>query len=216
MNLLTPFRLTLTIITSLLFILIIISGSLNFIVRYDFIYDYNIATYSIDERTSLNLDKIKEINFNIKTYFFDENELLDVDIYSDKEILHMKDVKHIMNLIFNLGKILSIVFCVLIFLLHSYFEVHLNKVIFYSVILFSSILILLGVSFLLFFQEIFIIFHKIAFNNDLWILNPNTDYLLMMFPEDFFRDVAVLILLSSFLLNVIVYFLFRKLSFRSK
>ena len=216
MNLLTTFRLTLTIITSLLFILIIISGSLNFIVRYDFIYDYNIATYSIDERTSLNLDKIKEINFNIKTYFFDENELLDVDIYSDKEILHMKDVKHIMNLIFNLGKILSIVFCVLIFLLHSYFEVHLNKVIFYSVILFSSILILLGVSFLLFFQEIFIIFHKIAFNNDLWILNPNTDYLLMMFPEDFFRDVAVLILLSSFLLNVIVYFLFRKLSFRSK
>jgi len=216
MNLLTPFRLTLTIITSLLFILIIISGSLNFIVRYDFIYDYNIATYSIDERTSLNLDKIKEINFNIKTYFFDENELLDVDIYSDKEILHMKDVKHIMNLIFNLGKILSIVFCVLIFLLHSYFEVHLNKVIFYSVILFSSILILLGVSFLLFFQEIFIIFHKITFNNDLWILNPNTDYLLMMFPEDFFRDVAVLILLSSFLLNVIVYFLFRKLSFRSK
>jgi len=216
MNLLTPFRLTLTIITSLLFILIIISGSLNFIVRYDFIYDYNIATYSIDERTSLNLDKIKEINFNIKTYFFDENELLDVDIYSNKEILHMKDVKHIMNLIFNLGKILSIVFCVLIFLLHSYFEVHLNKVIFYSVILFSSILILLGVSFLLFFQEIFIIFHKITFNNDLWILNPNTDYLLMMFPEDFFRDVAVLILLSSFLLNVIVYFLFRKLSFRSK
>ena len=196
--------------------MIIISGSLNFIVRYDFIYDYNIATYSIDERTSLNLDKIKEINFNIKTYFFDKNELLDVDIYSDKEILHMKDVKHIMNLIFNLGKILSIVFCVLIFLLHSYFEVHLNKVIFYSVILFSSILILLGVSFLLFFQEIFIIFHKIAFNNDLWILNPNTDYLLMMFPEDFFRDVAVLILLSSFLLNVIVYFLFRKLSFRSK
>ena len=74
MNLLTPFRLTLTIITSLLFILIIISGSLNFIVRYDFIYDYNIATYSIDERTSLNLNKIKEINFNIKTYFFDENE----------------------------------------------------------------------------------------------------------------------------------------------
>ena len=124
MNLLTPFRLTLTIITSLLFILIIISGSLNFIVRYDFIYDYNIATYSIDERTSLNLDKIKEINFNIKTYFFDKNELLDVDIYSDKEILHMKDVKHIMNLIFNLGNILSIVFCVLIFLLHSYFEVH--------------------------------------------------------------------------------------------
>ncbi|MBM01794.1 MAG: TIGR01906 family membrane protein [Chloroflexi bacterium] len=216
MNLLTPFRLTLTIITSLLFIFIIISGSLNFIVRYDFIYDYNIATYSIDQRTSLNLEKIKEVNLNIKTYFFNKDELLDVDIYSDKEVHHMKDVKSIMNLIFNLGKILSIVFCVLIFLLYSYFGVHPNKVILYSIILFSSILILLGTSFLLFFQEIFIIFHKIAFNNDLWILDPNKDYLLMMFPEDFFRDVAVLILGTSFLLNVIVYFLLKKLFSSSK
>ena len=53
-------------------------------------------------------------------------------------------------------------------------------------------------------------------NNDLWILNPNKDYLLMMYPEDFFRDVAVLILLSSFLLNVIVYILFKNLSSQSE
>ncbi len=216
MNLFSLFRLTLTIITSLLFILIIISGCLNFIVRSSLIYDYNISTYSIESRTSLPLEKIKEINLNIRTYFFDEKELLDVDIYSDKEILHMKDVKSVMSFIFDLSKILSIIFCILTFLLTSYLGVNLYKLIFHSLILFSSILILLGTSFLLFFQELFIIFHKIAFNNDLWILNPNKDYLLMMYPEDFFRDVAVLILLSSFLLNVIVYVLFKNLSFQSK
>ena len=74
----------------------------------------------------------------------------------------------------------------------------------------------LGTSFLLFFQELFIIFHEIAFNNDLWILNPNKDYLLMMYPEDFFRDVAILILVTSFILNVIVYILFRSLFYQSK
>ena len=216
MNLFSIFRLTLTTITSLIFILIIISGSLNFIVRSSLIYDYNISTYSIEKRTSLSLEKIKEINLEIRSYFFNEKELLDIDIYSDKEILHMKDVKSVMNFIFDLGKILSIVFCILAFVLYSYFKVYIYKLIFYSLSLFLSIMMFLGTSFLLFFQELFIIFHEIAFNNDLWILNQNEDYLLMMYPEDFFRDVAILILITSFILNVIVYILFRSLFYQSK
>ena len=216
MNLFSIFRLTLTTITSLIFILIIISGSLNFIVRSSLIYDYNISTYSIEKRTSLSLEKIKEINLGIRTYFFNEKELLDIDIFSNKEILHMKDVKSVMNFIFDISKILSIVFCILTFVLYSYFRVYIYKLIFYSLSLFLSILVFLGASFLLFFQELFIIFHQIAFNNDLWILNPNEDYLLMMYPEDFFRDVAILILATSFILNVIVYILFRSLFYQSK
>ena len=216
MNLFSIFRLTLTTITSLIFILIIISGSLNFIVRSSLIYDYNISTYSIEKRTSLSLEKIKEINLGIRTYFFNEKELLDIDIFSNKEILHMKDVKSVMNFIFDISKILSIVFCILTFVLYSYFRVYIYKLIFYSLSLFLSILVFLGTSFLLFFQELFIIFHEIAFNNDLWILNPNEDYLLMMYPEDFFRDVAILILATSFILNVIVYILFRSLFYQSK
>ena len=216
MNLFSIFRLTLTTITSLIFILIIISGSLNFIVRSSLIYDYNISTYSIEKRTSLSLEKIKEINLGIRTYFFNEKELLDIDIFSNKEILHMKDVKSVMNFIFDISKILSIVFCILTFVLYSYFRVYIYKLIFYSLSLFLSILVFLGTSFLLFFQELFIIFHEIAFNNDLWILNPNEDYLLMMYPEDFFRDVAILILVTSFILNVIVYILFRSLFYQSK
>lgn len=216
MNLFSIFRLTLTTITSLIFILIIISGSLNFIVRSSLIYDYNISAYSIEKRTSLSLEKIKEINLEIRSYFFNEKELLDIDIYSDKEILHMKDVKSVMNFIFDISKILSIVFCIFTFVLYSYFRVYIYKLIFYSLSLFLSILIFLGTSFLLFFQELFIIFHEIAFNNDLWILNPNEDYLLMMYPEDFFRDVAILILITSFTVNVIVYILFRSLFYQSK
>ena len=216
MNLFSIFRLTLTTITSLIFILIIISGSLNFIVRSSLIYDYNISAYSIEKRTSLSLEKINEINLGIRTYFFNEKELLDIDIFSNKEILHMKDVKSVMNFIFDISKIFSVVFCILTFVLYSYFRVYIYKLIFYSLSLFLSILVFLGTSFLLFFQELFIIFHQIAFNNDLWILNPNEDYLLMMYPEDFFRDVAILILLTSFILNVIVYILFRSLFYQSK
>ncbi|MAV15185.1 MAG: TIGR01906 family membrane protein, partial [Chloroflexi bacterium] len=203
MNLFSIFRLTLTTITSLIFILIIISGSLNFIVRSSLIYDYNISTYSIEKRTSLSLEKIKEINLEIRSYFFNEKELLDIDIYSDKEILHMKDVKSVMNFIFDLGKILSIVFCILAFVLYSYFRVYIYKLIFYSLSLFLTILMFLGTSFLLFFQELFIIFHEIAFNNDLWILNPNEDYLLMMYPLPFWFSVSVRVGIMIIILSIL-------------
>ena len=216
MNLFSIFRLTLTTITSLIFILIIISGSLNFIVRSSLIYDYNISTYSIEKRTSLSLEKIKEINLEIRSYFFNEKELLDIDIYSDKEILHMKDVKSVMNFIFDLGKILSIVFCILAFVLYSYFRVYIYKLIFYSLSLFLTILMFLGTSFLLFFQELFIIFHEIAFNNDLWILNPNEDYLLMMYPLPFWFSVSVrvgiMIIILSILSLIISIYCNRKLA----
>ena len=36
------------------------------------------------------------------------------------------------------------------------------------------------------FDGLFITFHKIAFTNDLWLLNPNTDVLMALMPLPFF------------------------------
>ena len=41
------------------------------------------------------------------------------------------------------------------------------------------------------FTKYFIIFHKIFFTNDLWILDPATDLLINIVPEPFFVDTAV-------------------------
>ena len=40
------------------------------------------------------------------------------------------------------------------------------------------------------FTKYFILFHKIFFNNDLWILDPSTDLLINIVPEPFFMDTA--------------------------
>lgn len=216
MNLISSVRVTLTTVTSLIFILIIISGCANFFLKTSFIYDYNINTYSIEERTGLTSNKIKEINMEIKNYFFSNDELLNVDIYSQKEILHMKDVKFVIISIINIAKILIIIFCASSLYLVVYHKTRLDKIILHSLLWFISLLIIFGALLILFFEQVFLIFHKIAFRNDLWMLNPNQDYLLMMYPEDFFRDVAILILATSFFLNVIVYFLLRLLNFQSR
>lgn len=40
------------------------------------------------------------------------------------------------------------------------------------------------------FTKYFVIFHKIFFDNDLWILDPATDLLINIVPEPFFMDTA--------------------------
>ena len=60
-------------------------------------------------------------------------------------------------------------------------------------------------------HQIFLIFHQISFTNDLWILNPETDFLLIMFPESFFRDVAIMIVVLAILINLLLFLSIRKL-----
>lgn len=41
------------------------------------------------------------------------------------------------------------------------------------------------------FDTFWTLFHKVLFTNDLWLLNPNTDILIMMVPEEFFFDLVM-------------------------
>ena len=43
------------------------------------------------------------------------------------------------------------------------------------------------------FNSLFILFHKIAFTNDLWLLNPRTDMLIRLMPLEFFIGYAAII-----------------------
>lgn len=43
------------------------------------------------------------------------------------------------------------------------------------------------------FDSLFILFHQIAFTNDLWWLDPRTDLLIRLMPTDFFVSYAALI-----------------------
>ncbi len=41
------------------------------------------------------------------------------------------------------------------------------------------------------FDQCFVIFHEIFFDNDLWMFNPEEDYMIRMLPEGLFADFAV-------------------------
>ena len=201
----------LIILASIFFIFISISGVLFFILKHDYIYEYNLNFYPITERTSLEIEEVREINSQIKNYFFDETEFLEVSIFNEKEIYHMKDVKDIINNLFLYGKLSSVVFVIISLICVKKYKVRIYSVFKASSIVYSAILLALAIGFLISFNKLFIIFHEIAFSNDLWKLNINEDYLLMMYPENFFRDIALLILIFSICINFFLFFAFKSL-----
>ena len=44
------------------------------------------------------------------------------------------------------------------------------------------------------FNQAFLTFHRVVFDNQLWIMNPDTDLMIRTLPEAFFRDIALRVL----------------------
>jgi integral membrane protein (TIGR01906 family) len=55
----------------------------------------------------------------------------------------------------------------------------------WSAALMVGVVVLVGVLSLLDFDGLWTRFHQVAFRNDMWLLDPRTDYLIMLFPEPF-------------------------------
>lgn len=63
------------------------------------------------------------------------------------------------------------------------------------------------------FTNFWISFHELFFTNDLWLLNPMTDLMIQMFPETFFFDMVIQIIVvffATFSILLILSFLVRK------
>lgn len=99
------------------------------------------------------------------------------NFFNEKELLHMEDVKNIFKYIIYV----SIIFSILIFLLIK--KDDLPYIFLYSLIPIGIfILIVLIFS----FDKSFTIFHKIFFRNELWLLDPEKDRLIVLLPIEFF------------------------------
>lgn len=53
------------------------------------------------------------------------------------------------------------------------------------------------------FDRVFILFHKLLFTNDLWLMDPATDAMIRMFPSEFFQRVALQGSVSALTLGVV-------------
>lgn len=145
--------------------------------------------YSDFQNESLVNTKNKEV----VGYIQGDVKNLDAQFFNQKEISHMRDVK---NIFFKL-KLISIaaIFLLVIILGEMAWKKKINKNKLFKIlvaILSGEVLIgaILAAIIFLNFEKSFVVFHQILFSNNNWLLNPATDNLIRMYPQDFFVDIT--------------------------
>jgi integral membrane protein (TIGR01906 family) len=178
----------------------------SYITNSDWLYDYGWWRNDIANRTGLTTDQLNRGADQIKEYFNDDEEFLDlrvdyagreVSLYKEREILHMVDVKALMQAVFAITTWFGIALLLLLALglLALKEEVFplLLRSLKWSAIGTGAFLVVFGATAAIDFGWLFTQFHFLSFANDLWLLDPYNDYLIIMFPQQFFFEATLFI-----------------------
>ena len=187
--------------------LFLIAANVRIVTESGWFYTYAFDRYDVSERTGIEPRELRRVADEIKAYFRSGEERLDVratvygderDLFSEREILHMIDVKRLMR---GVGLIERVSFYTMAGLALALLALvgrraallTVGRGLVYGAALSFVILIALGIGLAAGFDALFTRFHVISFANDLWLLDPNRDFLVMIFPETFFRDATLAI-----------------------
>ena len=184
-------------------------------------YDYGFNKYKIEKYTGIEFEQLQVAGQQIRDYFNNDLDQITINIslhgdnvpnlFNEKEILHMYDVKQLVKMVYLVqlySAILLSMGCVFILfnpstngriLTLKYFS--RGGMFTFSLVIAVSVLAIIG------FDRLFLFFHLVSFSNELWILDPRHDYLIAMFPQGFFFDctvaIAFLTLLEGGILSLI-------------
>lgn len=115
--------------------------------------------------------------------------------FSEREQTHMADVRDLFRLCGNIG------LCAGAVMVAAWLLMGRNaacRAIRNGLLTVLALVALIAMIAAIDFNALFLLFHRVAFTNDLWLLNPHTDLLIRLMPTDFFVAYAALIGLTWF------------------
>ena len=209
------YRRVLGIVAAALFVaavpLFLVATNVRWVINAPFLYSYGFDKYDIVERTDIERDELLSAARQIRDYFNNGEELITIrvvqggvrvqNLYNEREVLHMKDVKGLVRGVYRVQLIagaylLGFAVVGLAIGRRSFFP-WLARYVGLGGAATLGLVVLTGLGALVGFERLFLQFHYISFSNDLWILDPSKDFLIMMFPEGFFFDATLWIVGST-------------------
>lgn len=182
-------------------------------------YEHEYEKYGVTEDVHMEMEDLLEVTDEMMAYLRGNREDLHVptvvdgqarEFFNAREIAHMEDVRGLFLGALVLRRIClgMAVLCILaMVLLKADVKRVVPKTMCLGTGLFFLTLAALGLIISTDFTKYFTVFHKIFFNNDLWILDPATDLLINIVPEPFFVDTALYIGLTFGAAVLILFFI---------
>ena len=196
-------------ITKWLFILslpaLLVSATIAFEFNSLWLYKNGFQKYNVSQTTDLDEAELEKAATGLISYFNSDEEYISLtvvkdgqpfELFNQREVAHLKDVKALVRLNYRLllgtaiyvGAYAGI--CLFWRRRRYWRQTAWGTAIGSSITL--GMIIAMGIGAMLNFQELFLQFHFLAFTNELWMLDPTQDYLIMLFPEGFWYDAGML------------------------
>lgn len=198
---------TMNLIFCIFFSLLIIGSSTMITVGFKQLYYFDINYLKISEQNNLTKEEIKRnydymIDYNLNK-ISGEFELPTIKSSPEGKV-HFEEVKEIVQ---NVIKLLIV--SLIITIVGIIVNLKNNNIEFLNITskLVIILPILVAIPMLINFDETFVVFHKLMFDNDYWIFDPSKDPVINILPKEFFFHagllIVMLILLSSVVLHII-------------
>lgn len=163
-------------------------------------YEREYKKYQVADSLNMTMDNIMDVTDQMMAYLIGNKAELSVitdvdgetqDFFNEQDRFHMGEVKDLFLGGLKIRNImLGAVLLILILLAARKADMIklLPRAYFVTLGITGVITIVLGGLFASDFDKYFRIFHEIFFDNDQWMFDPATDYMIRMLPEGFFYD----------------------------
>ncbi len=169
------------------------------------LYEYGFDKYGVAQKLGLQRGELQRAGRELIGYFGSGEDDVHIrvqaggrefDLFNEREVIHLRDVKGLIVLgHWVRGALLAYVlgFAVVgLILRRRLFLPELGRALAGGGALTLGLMAALGLGTLFGFDRLFLAFHLVSFDNMLWVLNPATDRLIVMFPQGFFFLSALL------------------------
>ena len=168
------------------------------------VYHRGFQKYRISSATGITDEDLRRVGAQIRHYFNSTNEPLLVktqvygeerEIFNQREVQHMHDVKRLVWWVYAAAALSGVYLLAatswgVAFKGWEFLGVLARRVI-RGVALMGILVVVVGIFALAGFDTLFLGFHQLAFDNDLWQLDPRQDYLVIIFPQGFWFDATM-------------------------
>lgn len=163
-------------------------------------YEREYKKYQVADSLNMTMDHIMDVTDQMMAYLIGKKAELSVitdvdgetqDFFNEQDRFHMGEVKELFLGGLKIRNIMLVAVLLILILLAAR-KADMIKLLprayFVTLGITGVITVVLGGLFASDFDKYFRIFHEIFFDNDQWMFDPATDYMIRMLPEGFFYD----------------------------
>ena len=168
------------------------------------LYESGFERYRIAYVSGIAPADLRQVAQDLRAYFNSRNEPLNVQtrifgterpLFNQKEIIHMADVKRLLWGVYAAAAAAAVCLTAITaagFARHRRRHLPtLARRTLWGGALTVALLLAFGLLAAVGFDTLFLLFHRISFANDFWRLDPRTDYLVLLFPQNFWFDATL-------------------------